>query len=115
MARASDDFYPDDPASITPHIVASAYNSLFLSPIAVPDWDMFHSEHKGADLHAAARAVSGGPVYVSDKPGKHNFDRLKQLVLPDGSVLRALAPARPTRDCLFRDVTKDLRTLLKVR
>eukprot|EP00803_Ostreobium_quekettii_P009062 evm.model.scf_1268.6 EVM.evm.TU.scf_1268.6 scf_1268:41483-45214(-) len=114
VARASDDFYPTNPASITPHIAASAYNSLFLSPLVIPDWDMFHSEHVGADLHAAARAVSGGPVYVSDKPDMHNFAVLRQLVLADGSILRAEAPGRPTRDCLFRNVLKDKRTLLKV-
>eukprot|EP00803_Ostreobium_quekettii_P005322 evm.model.scf_2114.1 EVM.evm.TU.scf_2114.1 scf_2114:2316-14243(+) len=114
VARASDDFYPRDPSSTAPHIAASAYNSLFLSPLVVPDWDMFHSEHQGAVLHATARAVSGGPVYVSDKPGCHNFDLLKQLVLPNGSILRADEPARPTRDCLFRNVMMDNKTLLKV-
>lgn len=114
VARASDDFYPRDPSSTTPHIAASAYNSLFLSPLVVPDWDMFQSKHPGADLHAAARAVSGGPVYVSDRPGNHNFDVLKQLVLPDGSILRAQIPARPTRDSLFQNVLRDGKTLLKV-
>ena len=33
-----------------------------------PDWDMFQSGHRMGALHAAGRAVSGGPVYVSDKP-----------------------------------------------
>lgn len=102
------------PSSITPHIANCAYNSLFLSPLVQPDWDMFQSNHPAADLHAAARAVSGGAVYVSDKPGDHDFDILQQLVLPDGSILRARLPARPTRDCLFRDVLKDKKTLLKV-
>lgn len=39
---------------------------------------------------------------------------LRKLVLPDGSVLRALLPGRPTRDTLFRDVMRDGNTLLKV-
>lgn len=43
----------------------------------------------------------------SDAPGKHNFDLLKKLVLPDGSVLRARLPGRPTRDCLFNDPARD--------
>jgi hypothetical protein len=42
VARASDDFYPRDPASITPHISACAFLSVFLSPLVQPDWDMFH-------------------------------------------------------------------------
>lgn len=79
-----------------------------------PDWDMFHSKHPAALLHAAARAVSGGPVYVSDKPGQHDFELLRKLVLPDGSVLRAKLPGRPTQDTLFDDPLRDGKTLLKV-
>lgn len=37
----------------------------------------------------------------------HNFDLLKKLVLPDGSVLRAQLPARPTLDSLFVDPARD--------
>ena len=77
LARASDDFYPRDPASSTPHIAACAYNSVFHSPIVQPDWDMFHSKHPAARLHAVARAVSGGPIYISDKPGQHDVDLLR--------------------------------------
>jgi hypothetical protein len=43
----------------------------------------------------------------SDKPGNHDFDLLKKLVLPDGTVLRAQLPGRPTRDCLFTDPARD--------
>ncbi len=64
-------------------------------------------------FHAAGRAVSGGPVYVSDTPEAHDFELLRKLVLSDGSVLRADHPGRPTRDCLFADVTRDP-VLLKV-
>ncbi|GFR50303.1 hypothetical protein Agub_g12493, partial [Astrephomene gubernaculifera] len=114
VARASDDFYPRDPASSHPHIAACAYNSLFLGALLQPDWDMFHSKHPAARLHAVARAVSGGPVYVSDKPGDHDFSLLHTLVLADGSVLRGGLPGRPSRDCLFKDVLRDGKSLLKV-
>lgn len=43
----------------------------------------------------------------SDKPGNHDFNLLKKLVLPDGSILRAKLPGRPTRDCLFTDPARD--------
>lgn len=43
----------------------------------------------------------------SDAPGKHNFELLRKLVLPDGSILRARLPGRPTRDCLFADPARD--------
>lgn len=114
VARASDDFFPTDTASHMPHVAACAFNGLFISALALPDFDMFQSRHVVASLHAAARAVSGGPVYVSDAPGHHNFEILHQLVLPDGGVLRALLPGRPTRDCLFLDVLRDGKSLLKI-
>ncbi|KAL8189600.1 hypothetical protein R6Q57_029166 [Mikania cordata] len=114
VVRASDDFYPRDPVSHTIHIAAVAYNSLFLGEFMQPDWDMFHSLHPAAEYHASARAMSGGPIYVSDAPGKHSFDLLKKLVLPDGSVLRAQLPGRPTKDCLFIDPTRDGVSLLKI-
>lgn len=39
---------------------------------------------------------------------------MKKLVLPDGSVLRAQLPGRPTRDCLFADPARDGTSLLKI-
>jgi raffinose synthase len=114
IARAADDFYPDRAESQTVHLVNVAYNSLFIGEICLPDWDMFHSKHESAGLHAAARAVGGCPVYVSDKPGEHDVELLRKLVLPDGSVLRAKLPGRPTRDCLFVDVTGDGESALKI-
>lgn len=75
---------------------------------------MFQSTHPCAAFHAASRAISGGPIYVSDTVGKHNFDLLKTLVVPDGSILRCEYYALPTRDCLFEDPLHDGRTMLKI-
>nr|GLL20413.1 probable galactinol--sucrose galactosyltransferase 6 isoform X2 [Ipomoea trifida] len=114
VIRACDDFYPRDPKSHTIHISAVAYNSVFLGEFMQPDWDMFHSLHPAAEYHGSVRALSGGPVYVSDAPGKHNFELLRKLVLPDGSILRARLPGRPTKDCLFSDPSRDGVSLLKI-
>ncbi|KAE8687098.1 putative galactinol--sucrose galactosyltransferase 2 [Hibiscus syriacus] len=114
VVRASDDFYPRDPVSHTIHIAAVAYNSVFLGEFMLPDWDMFHSLHPAADYHASARAICGGPIYVSDAPGRHNFELLKKIVLPDGSILRVRLSGRPTRDCLFTDPARDGVSLLKI-
>ena len=108
---------PDQPHSI---VVCSnppcalAVNSLFLAEIGIPDWDMFTSTHKDAGMHAAARAVSGGPLYVSDRPGAHDPELLRKLVLPDGTQLRCSGAGRPTRDALFADPNTDGRSALKV-
>ncbi|CAM0912194.1 unnamed protein product [Alopecurus aequalis] len=114
VVRASDDFWPRDPASHTIHIASVAYNTVFLGEFMQPDWDMFHSAHPMAEYHAAARAVGGCAIYVSDKPGHHDFNLLRKLVLPDGSILRAKLPGRPTRDCLFSDPARDGKSILKI-
>ena len=113
LVRSSIDFWPDRPESHGLHLWTNAQFGVWFGEFAHADWDMFHSLHPRAPLHAAARAVSGSPVYVSDKPGQHDFALLKKLVTSDGHVLRAREVARPTLDCLFSDPTREP-VLLKV-
>ncbi|XAR53893.1 Galactinol--sucrose galactosyltransferase [Bertholletia excelsa] len=114
ITRASDDYYPQNSTTQTLHIAAVTYNSILFGEIFVPDWDMFYSLHDSAEFHAVARAVGGCGIYVSDKPGHHDFEILKKLVLPNGSVLRAKYPGRPSRDCLFKDPVTDGKSILKI-
>lgn len=113
LTRTSTDFWPDKPESHGLHLYVNAQVSAWFGEFVHPDWDMFQSGHAMGTYHAAGRAVGGCPVYVSDKPGAHDFDLLRKLVLPDGSILRADGPGRPTRDCLFHDPTKE-DVLLKI-
>ncbi|KAI5582875.1 hypothetical protein BDE02_07G115200 [Populus trichocarpa] len=122
LGRVGDDFWCTDPSGDPNgtfwlqgcHMVHCAYNSLWMGNFIHPDWDMFQSTHPCAEFHAASRAISGGPIYVSDAVGKHNFPLLKRLVLPDGSILRCEYHALPTRDCLFEDPLHDGNTMLKI-
>lgn len=127
LIRAADDFYPRDDASQPAHLangavlpltpsaplscpdlshllnpsLAVAYNSLFLGEFGHVDWDMFQSTHPDAEMHAAARAVGGSPVYVSDKPGQVTFLMFRSynsrdVLAPDAHGLTcalALTPA----------------------
>jgi len=113
LTRTSTDFWPNDPASHGLHLYVNATVGFWFGEFIHPDWDMFQSGHPMGAFHAAGRAVSGSPVYVSDKPGRHDFGLLRKLVLPDGSVLRCAGPGRPTRDLLFADPTRD-DVLLKI-
>lgn len=113
VTRTSTDFWPDKPESHGLHLYVNSQVSLWFGEFIQPDWDMFQSAHAAGPYHAAGRVVGGGSIYVSDKPDKHNFDLLKKLVLSDGSILRADAPGRPTRDCLFHDCTRE-DVLLKI-
>ncbi|KAF2140819.1 glycoside hydrolase family 36 protein [Aplosporella prunicola CBS 121167] len=80
MVRNSDDFFPEVPASHPWHIFCNAYNALFTQHLNVlPDWDMFQTSHPWATFHGAARCVSGGPIYITDVPGQHDVDLIRQM------------------------------------
>ncbi|KKA26216.1 hypothetical protein TD95_000094 [Thielaviopsis punctulata] len=80
VMRNSDDFFPHVPASHPWHVWANAYNSLLTHYLnVVPDWDMFQTVHDYSEFHAAARCVSGGPVYITDAPGQYNIALIKQM------------------------------------
>ncbi|KAJ6779979.1 hypothetical protein PWT90_03357 [Aphanocladium album] len=80
VARNSDDYFPDVPSSHRWHVWANAHNSIFTQYLnVVPDWDMFQTVHEFADYHAAARCLSGGPIYITDIPGRHNVELLNQV------------------------------------
>ncbi|GAB4830592.1 Tethering factor for nuclear proteasome sts1 [Ancistrocladus abbreviatus] len=122
MGRVGDDFWFQDPNGDPNgvfwlqgvHMIHCSYNSLWMGQIIHPDWDMFQSDHVCAKFHAGSRAICGGPVYVSDSLGGHDFDLLKKLVYPDGTIPKCLHYALPTRDCLFKNPLFDQKTILKI-
>jgi hypothetical protein len=80
LLRNSDDFFPEVPASHPWHIFCNAHNAIFNQFLNVlPDWDMFQTSHEWASFHAAARCVSGGPIYITDVPGQHDVDLIFQM------------------------------------
>ncbi|CAK7246039.1 MAG: hypothetical protein STHCBS139747_007661 [Sporothrix thermara] len=80
LVRNSDDFFPDVPASHPWHVWTNAHNSLFTQHLNVlPDWDMFQTVHGYSRFHAAARCVSGGPIYITDTPGQHDLGLIRQM------------------------------------
>ncbi|OAY81768.1 Stachyose synthase [Ananas comosus] len=96
------------------HSIHCAYNSMWMGRTIQPDWGMFKSDHPCAKFHAGSRAISGGPVYMSDSVGSHNFDLIKKLVFPDGTIPRCQHFALPTRDCLFKNPLSDGKSILKI-
>ena len=78
--RNSDDFAPENPSSHPWHIWTNAYTALLTQHLnATPDWDMFQTVHEYSSFHAAARCISGGPIYITDEPGKHNADLIRRM------------------------------------
>ncbi|KAL2239069.1 stachyose synthase [Sesamum indicum] len=122
MGRVGDDFWFQDPNGDPMgvywlqgvHMIHCAYNSMWMGQFIQPDWDMFQSDHLCAKFHAGSRAICGGPVYVSDSLGGHDFDLLRKLVFPDGTIPKCIHFALPTRDCLFKNPLFDNKTILKI-
>ncbi|KAK8132479.1 glycoside hydrolase superfamily [Apiospora kogelbergensis] len=83
LVRNSDDFFPAIPKSHPWHIWTNAHNALFTQHLNVlPDWDMFQTVHDYSGFHAAARCVSGGPIYITDTPGEHDMNLIGQMTGP---------------------------------
>ncbi len=102
--RNSDDYYPKrGPDAQQTHLLANAMNALWSSTFAIPDWDMFQSHGPCPELHAAARAISGGPVYVCDKPGMQDFSIISKLLVSGSKVLAFDAPAQPCASSIYVD------------
>lgn len=101
VSRNSNDFVPDKENGFAEHLLQNAYNAVYHNELYVCDWDMFWTEHEDRVKHSLLRAVSGGPVYVSDPIGKTDSEVLKPLVYGDGTILMMDRAAKPTEDCMF--------------
>ncbi|KAF3916946.1 Alpha-galactosidase [Arthrobotrys entomopaga] len=94
--RNSDDFFPHSPDSHPWHIFCNAHNSIFTSRLNVTaDWDMFQTKHEFGSYHAAARAISGGPVYITDDVGRHDLSVVRKITARGRNGEKAVV-LRPT-------------------
>lgn len=103
VSRCSDDFLPEDKAWFTKHILQCSYNSLIQGQFYYCDWDMWWTDDGQAVKNSILRAISGGPIYVSDQLHRSRKEILEPLILNDGRILRCDRPAMPTADCLTED------------
>ena len=103
LSRSSDDYTPNAEGSIVEHLLQNCYNNVWQGDLYLGDWDMFWSDHPENEYSALLRALSGGPVYISDPKGKTNKDIIDSLIDPDRMPVCCEAAARPTLDCLTKD------------
>jgi raffinose synthase len=83
-------------------VAQAVYNSIYFSQMVFPDFDMFQSHNPNGVYHAIARTINNGPIYLTDVPGKQNFDILNKIVFKDGKSIRASSALMPSEDCLFQ-------------
>ncbi|MBS5079412.1 MAG: Sip1-related alpha-galactosidase [Clostridiales bacterium] len=107
ISRNSDDFVPDQADGFREHLLQNAYNALYHDELYYLDWDMFWTSHKDSGKHGLLRAVSGGPVYISDRIGETDRKAIEPLVYRDGRILRMDRGAKPSPDCIFKDPVRE--------
>ena len=107
VARNSDDFFPNKENGFCEHFLQNGYNSVYHGQIYFCDFDMWWTKHESAHQSAILRAVSGGPVYVSDQIGNTLPDELMRLADSKGVLYRCDQNGTICRDNLFSDPSKD--------
>lgn len=100
VSRCSDDFCPESRDWFAKNILQCSYNSLLQGQLYFNDWDMWWTDDEQAFKNSICRAISGGPIYVSDKIGRTRAEVLKPLALKNGRILRPDLCASPSPDCL---------------
>ena len=116
VARCSEDYFPYSPketynltrGNAAAHITQCLYNNLYLSQMVYTDMDMFQTYNPNGEMHALARVLNNGPVYVTDSTGKQRFDILDRMISEDGRLVRASSPLYPCEESLFQIQDREL-------
>jgi len=104
VGRCSIDYSKNNRASAGRHLLQSYANTLWLGQLVWCDHDMFHSSDRYAGrMMARSKALSGGPVYLSDAPEDFVPEAILPLCTADGELLRPIAPAVPLPESAFLD------------
>lgn len=101
VSRNSDDFYPDLENGFAKHIMQNVYNAIWHSQMHHCDFDMWWSGKSAPVQSGVLRAISGGPVYVSDATGDSDLSTLLPVCGEDGDICRQDLVAMPTYDCIY--------------
>ncbi|MCD8182534.1 MAG: glycoside hydrolase family 36 [Bacteroides sp.] len=102
VTRVSIDYKKFDENMAKSHLFQSYTNTLLQGQTVWPDHDMFHScDSICGSLMARSKAISGGPVYLSDSPKEFVKENILPLIDENGKLFRPSAPAIPTPECIL--------------
>ncbi|TGO54633.1 hypothetical protein BCON_0104g00300 [Botryotinia convoluta] len=98
--RNSDDFWPNDPATHAWHIHTNSHTSHLTTHLEniIPDWDMFQTSSQiphYSSYHAAARALSGGLLSITDTPSHHDSSIISRLSCTPFESSQSSNPSSP--------------------
>ena len=102
VTRVSIDYKKYDEDMAKSHLFQSYTNTLLQGQTVWPDHDMFHScDTVCGSLMARSKALSGGPVYLSDSPADFTRENILPLIDEEGKLFRPEAPAIPTPESII--------------
>lgn len=104
VTRCSEDYKKGDYWRAKHHLNNSFANMLWLRHTVWGDHDMFHScDQVAGGVMARSKAISGGPIYLSDAPDQINAEAVAPLCYSNGKILRVLEPAVPAPESVYID------------
>lgn len=108
VTRVSIDYKKYDENMAKSHLFQSYANTLLLGHTVWPDHDMFHSSDSVCgSLMARSKALSGGPVYLSDSPWEFVREHILPLIDENGKIFRPDAPAVPAPESILTNPLRD--------
>lgn len=108
VTRVSIDYKKYDEDMAKSHLFQSYTNTLLQGQTVWPDHDMFHSSDTiCGSLMARSKAISGGPVYLSDSPKEFVSENIFPLIDNNGKIFRPAAPAIPTPESILTNPLQD--------
>ncbi len=113
LSRNSDDFFPEKERGFVSHLLQNAYNAIWHGEMYYCDYDMWWSRHESAVQSGVLRAISGSPIYVSDKTGESDPECIMPTIEDNGEVMLCDGAAAPTLDCIYTDC-RTSGTLMKI-
>jgi len=112
--RTSPDYQKHNLATSKSQILQSIFNVTWLGQTLWPDHDMFHSsDMEVAETMAITKAMSGGPIYLSDAPTEFEPSVINPLCYQDGRLIRPEAPGVPLPESIFNDALYEAETAYK--
>ncbi len=109
--RSSNDFFPKRERGFSHHIQQNIHATAFMGQWHYCDFDMWWSLHESATQSGVLRAVSGGPVYVSDEVGRTDPAAIAPLIDKEGNIFRVSGNPLVCEDCFYCDCLSEEKPL----